>query len=165
VATERQRDQQRIVWDPDERDPGKTFPNVRNVHPIRLDLTIRFEDLLAKLPGDDMRVAEVSLALGVSDRFLRRCCDVQLGMSPLNYLKLRRLQLARCALRHAAADSLTVSAAAMRHGFRNPGRFAAEYRQLYGEAPSYTLRHGPHRLMPELAPRRRSGKRSVRPTT
>jgi AraC-like DNA-binding protein len=131
----------------------------------REDLMIRFEDLLAKLPGDDMRVAEVSLALGVSDRFLRRCCDVQLGMSPLNYLKLRRLQLARCALRHAAADSLTVSAAAMRHGFRNPGRFAAEYRQLYGEAPSYTLRHGPHRLMPELAPRRRSGKRSVRPTT
>jgi hypothetical protein len=60
VATERQRDQQRIVWDPDERDPGKTFPNVRNVHPIRQDLIIRFEDLLAKLPGDDMRVAEVN---------------------------------------------------------------------------------------------------------
>jgi transcriptional regulator GlxA family with amidase domain len=126
---------------------------------------MRFEDLLAKLPGDDMRVAEVSLALGVSDRFLRRCCDVQLGMSPVNYLKLRRLQLARCALRHAAPDTLTVSAAAMRHGFRNPGRFAAEYRQLYGEAPSYTLRRGPHRLMPERVPRGRSGKRSVRPAT
>ncbi|HEX3403259.1 MAG TPA: hypothetical protein VHT74_23325 [Acetobacteraceae bacterium] len=94
------------------------------MHPIRQDLTIRFEDLLAKLPGDDMRVAEVNPpALDVSDCFLRRCYAAQLGVNPLHYLKIRRLQLVRCALRHATADS----------------------------------------LMPELAPRTRSGKRSVGP--
>ena len=117
----------------------------------RQALMIRFEKLVAADLSGYTRIATISKALGVSDRFLRRCCDEQLGMNPLSYLKLRRLHEAHGTLKYANPEALSVSEAARRSGFRHLGRFAADYRDLFGETPSVTLRQKPDQAMPELA--------------
>ena len=60
-------------------------------------------------------------------------------MGPKRYLLLRRMHLARRALRDAAPDATSVTDIATRYGFWQLGRFAVEYQALFGEAPSATL--------------------------
>jgi AraC family ethanolamine operon transcriptional activator len=73
---------------------------------------------------------------------LRICYDEQLGMSPTEYLRRRRMQLVNRALRNGGSDAANISAVARRYGFRSLGRFAADYRAVFGELPSATLRGG-----------------------
>ncbi len=54
-------------------------------------------------------------------------------------MKQRRLEAARVALQMAAPESTSVTEVALRYGFGNPGRFAAEYHKAFGEYPSETL--------------------------
>jgi AraC-like DNA-binding protein len=88
-------------------------------------------------------VPELCVAIGVSERTLRMCCREQLGMSPKRYLLLRRMHLARQALRDSARTMTSVTEIATRYGFWQFGRFAGEYRSLFGELPSTTLGHRP----------------------
>jgi AraC-like DNA-binding protein len=64
-------------------------------------------------------------------------------MGPKRYLLLRRMHLARRALRQTAPDPTTVTDIATRFGFWQLGRFAVEYLSLFGESPSATLRRQP----------------------
>ena len=66
-----------------------------------------------------------------------------LGMSPKEYLSLRRMNMARHELREADSTATTVTDIAMRYGFWELGRFAVGYRRLFGEAPSATLHRAP----------------------
>jgi AraC-like DNA-binding protein len=98
----------------------------------------RFEDLLESEPI--LGIADICAALGVSERMLRECCNSHFGMAPSSYLRLRRIQRVHRALRSETPRAHSVSAVAKRHGFHDLGRFAANYRALYGELPSATLR-------------------------
>ena len=99
----------------------------------------RFRRAVEDNPGQALYIPELCKAIGVSDRTLRVCCQEQLGMSPKRYLLLRRMHLTRRALRDGAPDMTTVTEIAARHGFWQFGRFAGEYKLLFGEAPSATL--------------------------
>ena len=79
----------------------------------------------------------------VSDRTLRSCCAEFLGMSPTQYVLLRRLKEVRRALREADPDMVNVADVAHRFGFAQLGRFAGRYRATSGETPSTTLQRTP----------------------
>jgi AraC-like DNA-binding protein len=108
------------------------------------DVVVRFEGLLQAQPERNPRMAEICAALGVSERLLRSFCAEHLGMSPTTYLRLRRMWLVHRTLWRGDAGAASVSVVARRYGFRNLGRFAADYRASFGELPSATLRRGLH---------------------
>lgn len=97
-----------------------------------------FEDLLQADPP--LSIGEICATLRVSERLLRGCCAKHLGMGPSQYSRLRRMQRVRRALRKENPDTASVSELAERYGFRDLGRFASDYRALYGELPLTTLR-------------------------
>jgi AraC-like DNA-binding protein len=100
----------------------------------------RFRRVVEESPERALYLPEICKAIGVSERTLRVCCHEHLAIGPKRYLTLRRLHLARRALQRAEAAEATVTEVAMRFGFWQLGRFAVEYRALFGEAPSATLR-------------------------
>jgi AraC-like DNA-binding protein len=112
------------------------------------EILARLEDLLQA--ERFWRVTEISAALGVSERTLRICCEEQLGMGPTEYIRRRRMQLVHRALRSGNPDVASISAVARRYGFRGLGRFAANFRALFGELPSATLRRSSGQTMARL---------------
>jgi AraC family ethanolamine operon transcriptional activator len=85
-------------------------------------------------------LAELCEAAGVSERTLRTAFQRIHGVSPIRYLHLHRMGQARRALLRADSVKDRVSEIATRFGFANLGRFAVEFRQLFGESPSELLR-------------------------
>jgi AraC-like DNA-binding protein len=108
------------------------------------------QSILAKLEKfvaarSPVYVSELCGATGISESTLRRRCREHLGMGPMRYLWLRRMDLARHALSRARPASTTVQAVARDRGFRELGRFSVEYRLLFVESPSATLGRLPNR--------------------
>jgi AraC-like DNA-binding protein len=115
----------------------------------RQPVMLRFEQLLEEYPDRAIFMPEVCAAAGVSGRTLRNYCEEYLGMGPQKYLWLRRMHLARRELTVADPAVATVTRIALDHGFGELGRFAVQYRRLFGESPSITLRSTPHIGRPE----------------
>lgn len=77
---------------------------------------------------------------GVRPRTLESHFRQYLGTTPLGWIRQARLALARQKLLQSQADD-AVTEIALSSGFSQLGRFAAQYRQHFGELPSETLRH------------------------
>jgi AraC-like DNA-binding protein len=108
------------------------------------------EELLLAEPNRAWSVAELSSKLGMSDRLLRQSCQACVGMSPQSFVRLQRLHSVHRALRHPASSSTSVSEVGHQHGFRHLSRLAVDYRTLFGELPSHTLRRGRYGAVPPL---------------
>ena len=104
------------------------------------EIMIRLEQVLTAHHDRLMPISKLSSAVNVSERSLRLCCAQFLGMTPSRYLRLRRLNLVRAAIRHADPATASVAELAKQHGFTELGRFAAFYWAIFGEMPSVTLR-------------------------
>ncbi|EPJ48217.1 MAG: hypothetical protein OFPI_30560 [Osedax symbiont Rs2] len=74
---------------------------------------------------------------GISERSLQYGFIDSLGTTPIQYLRLVRLNGARSDLLAAQKDK--VSDVAMRWGFLELGRFSKEYKKLFHELPSKTI--------------------------
>ena len=96
-------------------------------------------DYIAARTAEPLTVLEVCRALGISRRTLQTSFQAVLGVSPHQYLHAVRLNGLRRALR-AAPPGASVLALAADWGFWHPSSCAAEYRKLFGELPSTTLR-------------------------
>jgi AraC-like DNA-binding protein len=99
----------------------------------------KFHELAIANPLRPLHLAEVCAGIGVSERTLMRCCNDQLGLGPIRFLWLRRMGMVRAALARADAMLSSVTEIATAHGFWELGRFAVNYRRIYGESPSQTL--------------------------
>lgn len=78
---------------------------------------------------------------GVRPRTLETHFRAFLGTTPLGWLRRARLAHARRELGRGHVDA-TVTRIALASGFNQLGRFAGEYRAIFGETPSATLRRG-----------------------
>jgi AraC-like DNA-binding protein len=91
--------------------------------------------------AEPVTMGSVAEAVHMSVRAVQQGFHEQLGMSPMTYLRERRLERAHEELMDATpADGVTVTAVAERWGFHHLGSFGAEYRKRWGESPSQTLR-------------------------
>ena len=102
-------------------------------------VVLRAEEFLATRIGQPLYTSELCKALGVSTRKLHNAFVATVGRSPHAHLKARRLMLARRALQRGAGDPAQVKVVAYGHGFWHLGRFAVDYRRMFGETPSQTL--------------------------
>ncbi|PCD01176.1 helix-turn-helix domain-containing protein [Halopseudomonas pelagia] len=75
----------------------------------------------------------------VSRRTLQYSFETILGISPLRFLRVTRLNQARRALAEAGSGR-TVTEISAEFGFWHAGQFAKDYKQLFAESPSETLR-------------------------
>ena len=125
--------------DSPKNSPMTNGPETRHRH---ASVMVCFEGALNKHIGQKLNMPALSAAIGVPERTLRACCDEFLGVSPMRYLLLRRLNKARSALLHADSSTVNVKLIARNHQFLEPGRFAVTYRTTFGETPSATLERG-----------------------
>jgi AraC family ethanolamine operon transcriptional activator len=95
-------------------------------------------------PDQAVTVPELCEQLHVSRRTLQYCFEDVMGLSPIQYLRAIRLNGARRHLRAAALQGQGVQDVAAHWGFWHLSQFACDYRKLFGETPSDTLRCGAH---------------------
>ncbi|MEU9087271.1 AraC family transcriptional regulator [Streptomyces sp. NPDC048357] len=90
--------------------------------------------------GEPVSVADMAAAARVSPRTLQDRFRIDLGTTPAAHLRRVRLDRAHHDLLRIADGraSETVAEVAMRWGFTHLSRFAAYYRQAYGQVPSRT---------------------------
>jgi AraC-like DNA-binding protein len=97
--------------------------------------------------GDKLTLFDLSTASGLSVRGLVNAFHTVTGYSPMAYLKLQRLNGARRDL-IAADRGIRISDIATKWGFWHFGHFTADYRAIFAETPSETLKRS---LLSELA--------------
>ncbi|WP_433691812.1 helix-turn-helix domain-containing protein [Herbaspirillum seropedicae] len=87
-------------------------------------------------------MTQVAAHLGVSRRHLQTCFNTSVGIPAIEFVRAERLNQVRKALVEARRAGLEVSIGdiAADWGFWHLSRFAADYRDMFGELPSKTLR-------------------------
>jgi len=94
--------------------------------------------------GEYLSVEQLAASAGVSERTLRDAFQQYFGLGPVQYLNRRTLHQVRKALKVADPSVATVTKIATEFGVWQLGRFARDYRILFHELPSETLRRALH---------------------
>ena len=106
--------------------------------PARSRLIRRAEEFMRARLGEPFGAIDLCRELGASDRTLRFAFNERYGLGPIVYFKCLRLNAVRSRLK--ANPVITIADAAREFGFHHLGNFAADYRRLFGERPSDTLK-------------------------
>ncbi|MEW1953436.1 AraC family transcriptional regulator [Terrabacter sp. NPDC080008] len=126
---------------------GHAYNNVQK--PNRPDLpaapvaVMRAIDLLHDRPADAWSSTVLAREAHVSVRSLQSGFLKHVGKPPMTYLRDLRLAGIHDELTRASPGTTTVETVAYSWGMVHLGRFAAAYRQAFGELPSHTLRRHP----------------------
>lgn len=97
------------------------------------------EWMLQTKDDEALSMLEICKRVGVSQRKLNYCFQEILGMSPMKYQRITRLNRTQQALKQAR-EGENVFDIASRWGFWHMGQFSQDYKRLFGELPSATLR-------------------------
>lgn len=110
------------------------------LEPHRCGVVVRaVDDYLDATGGGIVPIAELCRAARVPRRTLERAFQSTFDIGPGEYMRRRALNAVHRALLAESEGLESVAAVAIRHGFWHLGRFAAYYRNLFGESPSATL--------------------------
>ena len=93
-------------------------------------LTNLEKPLTLKQLAQDLESSSSALLYGFQDLF---------GISPMRYLKVRRLNAVRQRLKASEPESCTIAVLAGQFGFYSPCHFTRDYKAMFGELPSETL--------------------------
>lgn len=99
-----------------------------------LKLTDRMQNL------QELNVGQLAERLGVSERTMYYAFSNQLGISPYQYMLLRRLSQIRTRLLKEEKRPGIITRVATEAGFDHFGRMSKMYRRHFGETPTQTLR-------------------------
>jgi AraC-like DNA-binding protein len=102
-----------------------------------VDHVRRAEEAIRARLAEDISISALAAEIGIGTRSLQFAFRRHRGMAPRDAITAFRLDAARDRL--LAAQDETVTAVALECGLHHLGRFAAQYRQRFGEAPSETL--------------------------
>jgi len=105
----------------------------------RRQVVARVQAYLQAQPLATPSVTDLCELTHVSRRTLQYCFEQVLGLSPLQYLRLMRLNAVRRLLLVGLEEGDTIAQLAARYGFWHAGQFSADYKGLFGEPPSATL--------------------------
>jgi len=97
-------------------------------------------ELMQSHPEQPWTTSSLARRTAVSVRCLQEGFQRSTGVAPMRYLRDVRLNRVHDDLRAAGPDSVSVGQVARRWGFLYLGRFAAAYREKFGQSPSATLR-------------------------
>jgi len=102
----------------------------------RLDAAEQYMRANAHLP---LSLGDICQVAGVNARTLQHSFRMRRGCTPMEFLRNIRMEEVRKGLLDPG-ESTSVSGEATHWGFLHFGRFSSEYRALFGELPSETLR-------------------------
>jgi len=86
-----------------------------------------------------LTVSELCAQIGVSAPTIYRAFHEEFGVGPKHYIQIRRM----CGVRqhlHSADSKESITDIANRWGFWHMGQFASDYRKMFGELPSESLK-------------------------
>ena len=95
------------------------------------------QEYLHGVQDSTVNIEALCRELGISRRTLQYCFNDLVGMNPVAFLRAQRLN----GVRQMLKESSSVTEAATTWGFWHFGHFSQEYKKLFGELPSDTLRH------------------------
>ena len=79
---------------------------------------------------------DLSKEIGISERNLRYVFTNKIGFGPKKYIYNLKLNKVRQELKNKRDEKVNILA--NKYGFWHAGKFASDYRQLFGELPSKT---------------------------
>ena len=98
------------------------------------------EAFMEKYIAAPITLTDLCRELKTSQRSLYYAFQEYLGLPPMAYLKLLRLRQVRRALKSNTFQISKVSDIATSYGFWHMGQFSQDYKKMFGESPSTTLR-------------------------
>lgn len=88
-----------------------------------------------------IQMINLTALIGKSERTVERIFKKHFGITPYTYLKIHRLHLIRKYLMQRNESVITnIGDIAMKNGFMQMGYFCGEYKKIFGETASQTLR-------------------------
>ncbi len=125
-----------ILWmaETPSKSSSEKLNNLNAAHIARRARTYVEEHL-----NQEIRLEDLCAYAGVGLRTLQRCFASYFQVSPIAYIKARRLNSTRRDLVSADPFNDSVTRIALNNGFSHLGRFSVEYRVHFGESPSETL--------------------------
>lgn len=102
----------------------------------RQRLVAKARDYVLAHRDQAVTVPELCECLFVSRRTLQYCFEDVLNISPMQYLRLIRLNGARRSLRDSSGAPVSVRDVAADWGFWHFSQFSSDYRKLFGHCPS-----------------------------
>jgi AraC family ethanolamine operon transcriptional activator len=109
----------------------------RRMH-LRLRLIEQIDHYARAHRQEPLKLAELAAMTGRSERSLQYLFREIFGLTPQAWFKIMRLNGAYRDLNDPAAAHAAIAQVAGRWGFDHLGRFARDYRRLFGETPSAT---------------------------
>lgn len=99
----------------------------------------RSEKLLRGAEHERLTLDDICKATRMNGRTLQKYFHAMYGVGPVAYFRRRRLNATRASLMDADPLKASVGDIAHNWGFTHLGRYALDYRKIFGESPSQTL--------------------------
>lgn len=116
-----------------------------NVQPCKLeppdvDFFARIDEYIDAKARQEITTDDLAALCCVSSRTLYDRFKKTKGVAPQAYIKERKLLKIHHQIQNRRESARSVTEIALEYGFSHLGRFSSEYKQLFGESPSETLK-------------------------